>query len=113
MKKREMIKQIYQKANIIVDEDYIDNIMENKKRVKDFMRLYKDEEIESMNYILGKDYDNSYFTKFELEALSKINLFNRKTIECAKLVWQNKDNMAELEKIINSINSKLLENIND
>lgn len=43
MGKREKIKKIYAKSNVIVSEDYIDNIMKDKKRVKDFMRMYKQE----------------------------------------------------------------------
>ena len=36
-----------------------------RKKVKDFMKLYKQEEIESMNYIFGKPESNNKFTKFE------------------------------------------------
>lgn len=97
-KKREMIKQVYQKMKIQVDEDYMDNIMKNEKRVKDFMRLYK-EEIDSMNEILGKPSDNKYFTEFELEAMSKIDLFNREAIKFAKLIWQNKNTETKLNEI--------------
>lgn len=43
MGKREKIKKIYAKNNVRVSEDYIDNIMKDKKRVKDFMRMYKQE----------------------------------------------------------------------
>lgn len=85
---REKIKQIYQKLDIIVREEDIDKIMEDKNKVKEFMRLYKQEEIESMNYILGKPLDNNVFTQFELEAVSKINLFNRKVVEACKNIYE-------------------------
>lgn len=106
MEKKEMIKQIYQKMKIEVDEDYMDNIMKNKKRVNAFMELYEKEKIESMNYILGKDWNNTYFTKFELEAMSRIDLFNRKVIELAKLIWQNKNSETKLREIQNYLNAK-------
>lgn len=56
---------------------------------KSIIRIYKPEEMEAMNYILGKDKDNKVFTKFELEALNKINLFNRKVVEICKKIWAN------------------------
>ena len=88
MKKREKIKRIYEKYSMEIGEKYIDEIMEDKGKVKDFMRLYKDEEIDSMNYIFGKSYDNKYFTEFELQVASKINLFNRKVVEVCKKIWE-------------------------
>ena len=42
-----------------------------------------------MNYILGKDKDNKTFTKFELEAMNKIDLFNKKVVEVRKVIWAN------------------------
>lgn len=62
--------------------------MKNKETVKQFMRLYEQEEIESMNYILGKPLENNVFTKFELELCSKIDLFNRKTVEICKSIYE-------------------------
>lgn len=106
MEKREMIKQIYQKEKIEVDEDYIDNIMKNEKRVEAFIELYEREKIESMNYIIGKSANNTHFTEFELEAMSKINLFNPKMIKLAKLIWQNKDNEIELNEILRYLKDK-------
>ena len=63
--------------------------MKDKKRTKELMRLYKREEIESMNYILGKPSDNNYFTKWELKLMSNIDLFNRKVVEVCKKIWEN------------------------
>ena len=54
MGKREKVKQIYNKFGIIVKEDYIDGIMANKEWLEGVMRLYKEEEIDSMNYIFGE-----------------------------------------------------------
>lgn len=97
------IRKIYQKNKIEVDDDYIQNIMENEKRVKDFMKLYKQEEIDSMNYILGKPQDNVQFTRFELEALSKIDLFDRKLIEICKVIWINKDDDEKLRSFLKQL----------
>lgn len=74
-----------------------------KKRVKDFMKLYKQEEIDSMNYILGKPQDNVQFTRFELEALSKIDLFDRKLIEICKVIWINKDDDEKLRSFLKQL----------
>ena len=73
--------------------------MKDKEKVKQFMRLYKEEELESMNYILGKSKDNKYFTQFELEAMSKIDLFNRKVVEICKLIWDNRDDEEKVKEI--------------
>ena len=89
MEEREKIRKIYKKNNVKVSEDYIDNIMKDEKRVKDFMKMYKQEEIWSMNEILGKPYDNKDFTEFELEVCSKIDLFNRKVVEVCKHIYEN------------------------
>ena len=106
MEEREKIKKIYKKANVKVSEDYIDNIMKDDARVKDFMRMYEQEKIWSMNEILGKPHDNNYFTEFELEICSKVDLFNRNVIKWSKLIWQNRDNEKELNKIISTLQNR-------
>ena len=40
---KEKIKKIYEKHRIIVSDDYIENAMKDKKRVKAFMEIYKNE----------------------------------------------------------------------
>lgn len=100
MEKREKVKQIYNKFGIIVEEDYIDGIMKNKERLQGMMRLYKEEEIDSMNYIFGKPHNNKHFTKFELELASKIDLFNRNTIAICRDIYKNRNNDKELRKIL-------------
>ena len=62
--------------------------MKDKKKVEQFMKLYKQEEVESMNYILGKPENNLIFTKEELELCSKIDLFDRKVIEICKNFYE-------------------------
>ena len=83
-----MIRKVYQKSGIQVDDDYIEYKMKDKKKVEQFKILYKQEEIESMNYILGKPLDNTIFTKDEIEICSKIDLFNKKTVEMCKNIYK-------------------------
>ena len=85
---KEMIRKVYQKNGIEVDEDYIEYKMEDKRKIERFKELYRQEEMESMNYILGKPKNNNIFTKFELEACSKIDLFDRKTVEICKKIYE-------------------------
>lgn len=107
MEKKEKIRKIYEKNNVEVDDDYIENAMKDSKRVEAYMRLYKQEEMESMNYILGKPEDNKIFTKFELEAMSKIDLFNRKVVNACKLIWDNQNNPEQLDKFYNQLSNEL------
>ena len=106
MEEREKLRKFIKKANVKVSEDYIDNIMKDEARVKSFMRMYKQEEIWSMNEILGKPHDNNYFTEFELEICSKVDLFNRNVIKWSKLIWQNRNNEEELNKIISTLQNR-------
>ena len=96
---KEMIRKVYQKNGIGVDEDYIEYKMKDKRKIERFKELYRQEEMESMNYILGKPKNNNMFTKFELEACSKIDLFNRKTVEICKIIYDNRNNPEKIEKI--------------
>ncbi len=64
------------------------------------MRLYKQEEIDSMNYIFGKPESNKKFTKFELKAISKIDLFDRKVINICKFIWENRNDDEKLKEIL-------------
>ncbi len=64
------------------------------------MRLYKQEEIDSMNYIFGKPENNKKFTKFELKAISKIDLFDRKVINICKFIWENRNDDEKLKEIL-------------
>lgn len=73
---------------------------------RNIIRTYKTEEIKAMNYILEKNDSNTVFTQFESEAMSKINLFNKKEIEWAKIIYKNRNNDEELEKILRILNNK-------
>ena len=107
MNEKEKIKQIYAKNNIKVSDEYIENAMKDKERVKAFMREYKQEEINSMNYIMRKPYDNKVFTKYELEAMSMIDLFNKKVIEISRIIWDNKDNPEKLDQFLKQLNIEI------
>lgn len=52
--------------------------MNDKSRLKAMMKIYKEQEIEAMNYIFKKPKDNKYFTEAELKLASTMNLFNKK-----------------------------------
>lgn len=107
MEVKDMIKKVYQKSGVQVDDDYIEYKMKDEEKVKDFIRLYKQEEIASMNYTLRKPENNKVFTKFELEAMSIIDLFDRKVIEISRIIWDNKDDTKRLEQISNQLNIEL------
>ena len=63
--------------------------MEDKNKVKNFIRYYNDEEIQSMNFLFGKDSSNNWFTQEELVFASDVDLFNKKNLEIAKNNWLN------------------------
>ena len=60
-----------------------------------------------MNYVLGKPLDNKDFTDFEVEALSKIDIFDRKLLKVCKVIWDNKDNPEKLEEFAKQLNFEL------
>lgn len=103
----EIIKDCYRSNGIKVDQDYIDDILKNKKRVEQFRELHEKEKRWNMNYVLGKPLDNMEFTDFEIEALSKIDIFNRKLLKICKVIWDNKDNPEKLEEFANQLNLEL------
>lgn len=86
MEIKEKIRKIYQKNGVGIREEDIEKILEDEEKTQQFMRLYKREELESMNYILGKPENNKIFTKEELELMNIIDLFNRKIVEICKII---------------------------
>lgn len=99
MEIKEIIRKVYQKSGVQVDDNYIEDKIKDEEKVKQFMRIYKQEEIKSMNYIFGKPTDNKVFTKKELEMIGKIDLFDRTVIKWSKLIWDNRNNEENLEEI--------------
>ena len=68
-----MIRKVYQKGGVQVEDDYIEYKMKDKKKVQSFKEFYRQEEIDSMNYILGKPKNNTIFKIEELELCYKID----------------------------------------
>lgn len=102
----EKVRKIYQKNEIQVDDEYIRNKIKDKDKVEQIIRLYKQEEIESMNYIFGKPIQNNQFTKFELEAVQLIDLFDRNVLNICKVIWENRENEEKLEKFLKILNKE-------
>lgn len=74
---------------------------------KSIFKIYSDEEIKSMNYILGKSENNDVFTKFELEAMSKVNLTNKNVVNICKIIWDNRDNEEKLNSFLQQLKGEL------
>lgn len=106
MEIKEKIKKYYLKHGIGIDEDYVEGILNDPERVKALMRLYKQEEIETMNYIYGKPKNNNYFTEQELKEISKIDLFDKKLVEWIKLIQQNRNNEENLKEILEALEER-------
>ena len=60
-----------------------------KNKVKNFIRYYNNEEIQSMNFIFGKEENNNWFTQEELSFASEVDLFNKDKLEIARNNWIN------------------------
>lgn len=103
---KEKIRKIYQKFGGNISDEALQTILKDKERKNALMRIYKEEEINSMNYILGKPKGNSWFTKADLEEMSMINLFDREVVEWAKLIEDNKDNEENLMEILSALNER-------
>ena len=65
--------------------------MENigRTKVKNFIRFYNDEEIQSMNFLFGKNTSNNWFTQEELAYACDVDLLNKEHLEKAKNNWLN------------------------
>lgn len=58
-----------------------------KNKEKNFIRFYDDKEIESMNFIFGKNNSNNWFTQEELAFACDVDLLNRENLENARNNW--------------------------
>ncbi|MBR1540372.1 MAG: hypothetical protein IJ629_04295 [Clostridia bacterium] len=63
--------------------------MENMERTKakNFIRFYNDEEIQSMNFLFGKNDSNNWFTQEELAFACDVDLLNKENLEDARSNW--------------------------
>ena len=59
----------------------------NVVKVKNFIRFYDTNEINSMNFLFGKNDSNNWFTQEELAFASNINLQNKEQVEKARNDW--------------------------
>lgn len=100
MEIKEKIKKFYQENNIIVNDDTVEVIMQDKEKTKGLLKLYNYKEIESMNYIFGKSKDNMYFTQLEFKIASKIDLFDKRIREIAREIYKNRNNNKRLKEIM-------------
>lgn len=66
----------------------MDNIANKLK--KNFIRLYENQEIESMNYIFNKHITNNWFTHEELSFVSQVNLFDKEILNEVRDSWMSK-----------------------
>lgn len=58
-------------------------------KVKNFIRYYNDEEIESLNFIFGKNDKNNWFTQEELSFACDVDLLNKDSLNLARNNWLN------------------------
>lgn len=100
MEIKEKVKNVYQKDNIIVNDVTVETIMQDKEKTKVLLKLYNNEEIESMNYIFGKSKNNIYFTQLEFKIASKIDLFDKRIREIAREIYKSRNNSKRLKEII-------------
>ena len=63
--------------------------MEEKNKIKNFIRHYNNDEIKSMNFLFDKDSANTWFSQEELTFACDVDLFNKKSLENAKNNWLN------------------------
>lgn len=62
--------------------------MEIKEKTNGIIGKYNTEELNIINYILGKKEENRAFTKFELGLMNTINLFDKKVVEVCKSIYE-------------------------
>ena len=58
-------------------------------KIKNFIRFYNNEEIQSMNFLFGKNDSNNWFTQEELSFACDVDLHNKENLEIAKNNWLN------------------------
>ena len=62
--------------------------MEIKEKSNSIIGKYSTEELNIINYILGKNEKNRVFTKFELGLINLINLFDKKVVKACKCIYE-------------------------
>ena len=114
MELKDRIKNYYKSEKIKVDDEFVRGVIADKNRANKLIKFLELIEIKAMNYIYGKDENNKYFTEYEIESASKVNLFDKKVVNICKIIWDNRNDTERLEKFIKQLKSeqKLLFNEN-
>ena len=58
-------------------------------KVKNFVRFYENDEIESLSILFGKNSNNNWFTQEELAFACDVNLFDKENLGRAQIDWFN------------------------
>lgn len=103
MELKDRIKNYYKSEKIKVDDEFVNGVIADKDRANKLIKFFEPIELNAMNYILGKDKDNKVFSEYELNALSVIDLFNKKVVNLCKIIWDNKDDNEKNRKVFNNI----------
>lgn len=80
-----------------MDDEFVSGVIADKDRANKLIKFFEPIEIKAMNHIYGKDENNKYFTEYELESASKVNLFDKKVVNLCKIIWDNRNNTKKLE----------------
>ena len=114
MELKDRIKNYYKSEKIKVDDEFVRGVIADKNRANKLIKFLELIEIKAMNYIYGKDENNKYFTEYEIESASKVNLFDKKVVNLCKIIWDNRNDTERLEKFIKQLKleQKLLFNEN-
>ena len=106
MELKDRIQNYYKSEKIKVDDEFVSGVIADKDRANKLIKFIETIERKAMNYIYGKDENNKYFTEYELESESKVNLFDKKVVKLCKIIWDNRNNTERLEKFIKQLESK-------
>lgn len=103
MELKNRIKNYYKSENIKVDDEFVSGVIADINRANRLIKFFEPIEIKSMNYIYGKDENNKYFTKNEIEIVSQVNLFDKNVVNLYKIIWDNRNNTEKLNKFIREL----------
>ena len=106
MELKDKIKNYYKSEKIKVDDEFVRVVIADKNRANKLIKFLELIEIKAMNYIYGKDENNKYFTEYEIESASKVNLFDKKVVNLCKIIWDNRNDTERLEKFIKQLKSE-------
>ena len=88
MELKDRIQNYYKSEKIKVDDEFVSGVIADKDRANKLIKFIETIERKAMNYIYGKDENNKYFTEYEIESASKVNLFDKKVVNLCKIIWE-------------------------